>query len=267
LVIAYDAVIDGVRRKASSYVSKSVQHKKSQKLDFDTFLYQTDGGVIDTSMRVAKVDKATKTCQAGSEIIGTVELHLYVTRQLSIDHYPGKIRKYSEVRSTDRTLKSAGSTKIDPQFVMEFEENCATLEPKKQTQEQKKVDSKRPGTGPWIVFRYYYRSKRKISILFKKALLTLSSESIVDQKMEMTYDPTDKSRSAHPPRLIEMESVPQLFVGVKPANDDGDSSTRASSITPEVPSTPIKTPSRKAPTTKVRDYVLVGAVLYFERFT
>jgi hypothetical protein len=250
LVIAYDAVIDGVRRKASSYVSKSVQHKKSQKLDFDTFLYQTDGGVIDTSMRVAKVDKATKTCQAGSEIIGTVELHLYVTRQLSIDHYPGKIRKYSEVRSTDRTLKSAGSTKIDPQFVMEFEENCATLEPKKQTQEQKKVDS-----------------KRKISILFKKALLTLSSESIVDQKMEMTYDPTDKSRSAHPPRLIEMESVPQLFVGVKPANDDGDSSTRASSITPEVPSTPIKTPSRKAPTTKVRDYVLVGAVLYFERFT
>jgi hypothetical protein len=166
LVIAYDAVIDGVRRKASSYVSKSVQLKKSQKLDFDTFLYQTDDGVIDTSMRVAKIDKATKTCQDGSEIIGTIELRLYVTRQLSIDHYPEKPRKYSEVRSPDMTLKSTGSAKIGPQFVMEFEENCATLEPKKQTQEQKKVDSKRPGTGPWAVFRFYYRSKRKITIWF-----------------------------------------------------------------------------------------------------
>jgi hypothetical protein len=85
--------------------------------------------------------------------------------------------------------------------------------------------------------------------------------------MEMTYDPTDKSKSAHSPRLLEMESVPQLFVGTKPANNDGDSSTRASSIPPEVPSTPVKTPSRKAPTMKVRDYVLVRGVPYFERFT
>jgi hypothetical protein len=168
LVIAYDAVIDGVRRKASSCVAKKVHSKKSQKLDLDTFLCQTDNGVIDTIMRVAKIDKAAKTCQDGPEIIGAIELHLYVTRQLNIDHHPSSIQNYSDISSSDTTLKSTGSSKIHPQFVMKFEENCATLEPKKQTQEQRRIDSKRPGTGPWVVFRYYYRSKRKISHLVHK---------------------------------------------------------------------------------------------------
>jgi hypothetical protein len=239
-------------------VGKWVQFRKHLKFDFDTFLYQSDDAVLDTSMRVAKIDKTVETCRDGPEIVGSLELHLHVTRQLSIEHDLSNIRRYSEVDcSTDETVKNTGSAKIDPQFVMEFEKNCAALERRKLIQEQKRTESKRPGRGPWVVFRYYYRSKRKITILFKKTILTLGSESIVDQKMEMTYDPTIKSKSAPPPRLLEMEPVPDLPPGVKPANNDGDSSTRASSVPPDVPCTPSKTPSKKVSTPKVRGYVLV----------
>jgi hypothetical protein len=146
-----------------------VQAIKKRKFDFDTFLYQVSDGVIDTSIRVAQLGKTVDLHADGSEIVGAIELRLHFTRQFDVEHDLGKIRRYNEAgRSTDEGVKSAGSTKIDPQFIMEFEKNCAPLEKRKVTQEQKKIDAKRPGTMPWVVFRYYYRSKGKSIVICKK---------------------------------------------------------------------------------------------------
>ena len=149
MVVTYDAVIDGVCRKTNSCAAKKVQLKKNLKLDFDTFLYQSNSGILDTSMRVAKIDKTTNTSKDGPEVIGTIELHLHVTRQLSIEHDSGSIHKYNDVDChTDDLLKNTGAAKINTQFVMAFEENGTSVDKRKMVQEQKKMESKRSGTGP-----------------------------------------------------------------------------------------------------------------------
>ena len=161
MIIAYDAVIDGMYRKASSYVAKTVHHQKNKKVDAEAFLYKIEQGIVDTDMLVAPISGVTATQGEAAETIGTMELRLYITRQLGVSYTLGSIEKYSNTSGNieDEDLRSASYKLIPPTLQMTFEKNSAPLEKSKVSREQRKMDSRRPGTEPWAIFRFHYRNK------------------------------------------------------------------------------------------------------------
>lgn len=67
-------------------------------------------------------------------------------------------------------------------------------------------------------------------------------ESILERGMPLTFDAEDKAFAKIDPHALELEPVPMLMIGSKPASkNDADSSVRTSSPAPSnTPSTPIK---------------------------
>lgn len=163
LVIAYDAVVDGVYRKASSYVAKNVQLQKSKKIDTETFLCKTQEGVVDTDMTVAPLEAGLKAKQGGwLETIGTLELRLYVTRQVDVSHALGSIKKYNSIGGNvedDDDLQPMTYRHVPPSFQMAFNHDSSTLDKGTISRQHRKFDARRPGTEPWAIFRFHYRSK------------------------------------------------------------------------------------------------------------
>ena len=159
--IAYDAVVDGVFRKTTFYNGRAVNHQKNKKLDVETFLYKTDKGIIDTAMLVAPISGVTASQSEALETIGTVELRLYITRQLGISYTIQNVKKYFAPtgNSKDAVERTALYKQIAPTYQMTFERNCAPLENRRSAREQRNMDSQRPGTEPWAIFRFHYRSK------------------------------------------------------------------------------------------------------------
>ncbi|KAF1914952.1 hypothetical protein BDU57DRAFT_308819 [Ampelomyces quisqualis] len=229
LRIAYDLVIDGVYRKAVSYGAKSVHWHRNKKLEAETFLYKIPQGIIDTQMIVAPLSGAIPSQGEATETDGTIELRVYITRQLGVDYALNDIETYHNISKDHEngSDRSASFKLVPPTFNMVFEKNSAPLEKHKSNKEFRKMVSKRPGTEPWAVFRFHYRSQ----------------EAITAQALKMTYDPTSKTQLE--PHTLDLEPVPSLFVGAKPDGDDEDDSTRTSPVAPsDVPTTPIKSASK-----------------------
>lgn len=158
-------MIDGVCRKANSYTSKSVQLQKNKKLDVESFLYQTPDGVIDTQMSVVPYAGTTNLNKDAPESIGTVEVRVYVIRQFDTEHVIDDACTYDNIKEDADCSDSVANFKdVPPQFQMVFEKNCSTLDMAKAKREKKKIHAKRPGTEPWAVFRFHYRTKGKISL-------------------------------------------------------------------------------------------------------
>ncbi|CAO2648918.1 Nn.00g098670.m01.CDS01 [Neocucurbitaria sp. VM-36] len=225
LSIAYDTVVDGVLRKANSYNAKDV-HLQRKRIDMETFLYKTDKGIIDTDMLVARLpDWIATQLNEDPETIGTMELRLYLTRQLGVSHTIGSVEKYYTTRNhiEDKTEHTTSYKQIAPTYQMRFEQNSALLEKNKTTREQRKLNAPRPGIEPWAIFRFHYRGK----------------DAIVDKYRKPTFDPLNEAKIE--PHILVLDPVPPLRAGTKPQKDDGDSSTRASSpMPPDLPSTPAK---------------------------
>ncbi|KAF1845751.1 uncharacterized protein K460DRAFT_355525 [Cucurbitaria berberidis CBS 394.84] len=231
LTIAYDAVVDGVFRKANFYAARTV-HIQKKKIDVESFLCKTDKGIIDTQMLVAPIS-ARITSQGGpqAETIGTLELRLYITRQLNVFHSVESAETYYAPTGIleDVTQQTASYKQIAPTFQMEFEQNCAPLGKLKSTREQRNMNAPRPGTEPWAIFRFHYRSK----------------DAIIEKNLKLTFDPLSKEKTN--PHTLLIDPVPPLLAGTKPHKDDGDSSTRASSpIPPDLPLTPVKGTLKKS---------------------
>jgi hypothetical protein len=160
-IIAYDAVVDGVHRKAVSHRAKSVHPHRAKKLEAETFLYKIPQGIIDTHMVVAPLSGATPSQDEATETVGTIELRLYITRQLGVDYAPAEVETYNRVGKADENGSDRPATfkLIYPTFHMAFEENSAPLDDQKSNTLLDKLDSKRPGTQPWAIFRFHYRSQ------------------------------------------------------------------------------------------------------------
>lgn len=163
IVVAYDALVDAVCRKAHFYAGKSVQVQKNKKLEFDTFLYQTLEGVIDTKMSVSPYSGSTKLDKGAEarETIGTLELRVYITRQFGSEHSPSDTRRFDSKGGLSAAAPVALYKDMEPHFQMKFEENCSILEGSKATLQKSKISKKHPGTEPWAIFRFHYRSEGK----------------------------------------------------------------------------------------------------------
>jgi hypothetical protein len=165
LTIAYDAIVDGVLRKASSYVAKSVHDQKHKRIDVESFLYKTDKGIIDTKIMVAPLSDVTTQQGDAPETIGTMEMRLYITRQFDVFHPIDDVDKYYTTKGNIEDLglneeeQVANYRPLPPTFRMMFEKNCAPLDRLKVGREQRRVTAPRPGTEPWAIFRFHYRSK------------------------------------------------------------------------------------------------------------
>lgn len=72
--------------------------------------------------------------------------------------------------------------------------------------------------------------------------------------MNLTFDATDKTYAKQEPHALELDPVPVLLLGSKPAGkNDGENSVRTSSPPPpDTPSTPTKN-SKKAQSAQVRE--------------
>jgi len=253
LVIAYDVIVDGVLRKASSYTAKSVYFQKHKKLDAKKFLYKTGEDVIDTEMLVAPISGLTVTSGEGKETIGTMELRLYVTRQLDVTHAPVRYERYDSISGKvddDEVSRSATYKLIAPTCQMDFEKNAAPLDDGEVKREHRKINLKRPGTEPWAIFRFHYRSQGNTLFLVRYATANMFIDAITEHKLGRTYDP--KSKGKIEPHTLNLEPVPPLMIGIKPLKDDGTSSTHTSSPAPDVPLTPTSA-LQKGPLAKVRD--------------
>jgi hypothetical protein len=163
LTVAYDAIVDGLLRKASSYIAKTVNVQKHKKLDVENFLYKTDKGTIDTEVLVAPLEDVTTTQSDAPETIGTLEMRLYITRQLDVFHTID-VDKYHTVKGNvevedEETEHQTSYKLLPPAFRTTFEKNCAPLECLKVNREQRRMNAPHPGTEPWAIFRFHHRSK------------------------------------------------------------------------------------------------------------
>jgi hypothetical protein len=167
-------MVDGICRKANSYAGKSVQLQKNKKLDVESFLYQTSDGVIDTQMSVAPYTGTTNLSKEAPETVGTIELRVYITRQFDVEHMTNKACTYDQIVEDSQSSASVATYKdVPPQFQMTFEKNCSILEVPKGKREKKKVHAKRPGTEPWAIFRFHYRTKGRRLLPHDRAELML----------------------------------------------------------------------------------------------
>ncbi|KAI4951096.1 hypothetical protein J4E91_003801 [Alternaria rosae] len=229
LAVAYDTIVDGVLRKAHSYVAKAVSVQTNRKIDTEKFLCKTGKDIIDTEITVAPLLDVVTTQDGGPETFGTMEHRLYITRQLGVSHI-NNVKKYYEIRSdvegdhSDDTEQKASFKLISPTLKMSLERNTAPLEGTQPSLHKRRADAKRPGSEPWAIFRFHYRSE----------------EDILDRDMVMTFDPDDKDiGEAH---ILALEPLPSLTIGAKPpSKNDGDASSRSESPMPAgTPSTPAK---------------------------
>ncbi|KAI4679201.1 uncharacterized protein J4E88_006494 [Alternaria novae-zelandiae] len=207
----YDTFVDGILRKVGSHVAKSVI-LHNRKLDTETFLYKTPKGIIDTTITVAPLEHAATVQDDAAETIGTIELRLYITRQLGDWHEIGKVKKYyahqgdMKDRDTGGIERKVGYNRIAPIFRMSFEKDTTPLEDNQPKTYQRRADAKRPA-------------------------------EILKENMSMGFDPDDKDiGEAH---TLVLEPLPPLTIGAKPlSKNDGDASSRSES--PMLPTTPAK---------------------------
>ncbi|KAF1929510.1 uncharacterized protein M421DRAFT_3981 [Didymella exigua CBS 183.55] len=227
LIVAYDCLVDGVCRKANSYAGKSVQVQKSKKLDIESFLYQMPDGVIDTEILVVPYTGKTDLNKEAPETVGTIELRVYITRQFDVEHEIDDGCTYDKIKeAVGSDIQIANYKDVPPQYHIAFKKNCCILEGRKGSAEKKKVHAKRPGKEPWAIFRFHYRTKK----------------SIEANNMDMTFDAADTAPAKQKAHTLELDSVPPLLIGSKPAGkNDGENSVRTSSpASSEAPSTPTK---------------------------
>ncbi|KAH8731446.1 hypothetical protein GQ44DRAFT_328846 [Phaeosphaeriaceae sp. PMI808] len=52
---------------------------------------------------------------------------------------------------------------VAPTYQMAFIEDATALEINKRRQEQKRMNANRPGTEPWTIFRFHYRSQETLT--------------------------------------------------------------------------------------------------------
>ncbi|CAN9391309.1 unnamed protein product [Alternaria sp. RS040] len=233
LAVAWDTIVDGVLRKANSYTARAVSFQNKRKMDTVKFLYKTTKGIIDTDITVVPLPGFATTQNNDPETIGTLELRVYITRQLGTWHDIGEVEKYFTVggsigdKQTGSMEQKASYKDIPPTFGMSFETNAALLEDRQPSLQQRKVDAKRPDTEPWAIFRFHYRSQ----------------EDILKREMEMTHDPNSKEKPK--PHTLFLNPVPPLLLGEKSCKNDGDASSRSSSPSLMPPSKP-STPARSA---------------------
>jgi hypothetical protein len=177
--IAYDAVVDGVYRKAGSYVSRAVHDLKNRRFDMDQFLCRTPKGILDTDMLVAPISREIATRGESVETVGTMELHLYVARQQDVTCTLSGVKRYYSTTGNIEDSESGQNTfkLIAPTFQMSFEQNSAPLDHAKLGREQRKMDARRPGTEPWAIFRFHYRRKGRFpQMTFHRLKLTITQK-------------------------------------------------------------------------------------------
>lgn len=158
----HDAIVDGVLRKSSWTVAKSVRPQTNKKLDTEKFLFRTEGGTIDSEMTVASLSDVVSTQADMQATVGTMELRLYVTRQLSVFHAVYDNRNYyksSKESTEDGAEKFVHYKRIPPTFQLDIEKNSAPLSKPADNGHKKKMNQPRPGEEPWAIFRFHYRSK------------------------------------------------------------------------------------------------------------
>ncbi|KAH7401836.1 hypothetical protein DE146DRAFT_631127 [Phaeosphaeria sp. MPI-PUGE-AT-0046c] len=230
-VIWYDAVIDGVHRKASSYSAKTISHQKNKKLDTEKFMYMTTTtDPIETDMIVGEMSTGVViTPGEMTETIGTIELRIYITRQPSVTYTPRGIEKYDSLGNGDDEVQRAEFKAIPPTLQMTFEEDATPMEHAKINREQRKLDDERPGKEPWAIFRFHYRTM----------------ESIDERNLKLSFDPFAKRKDQPEPRVLDLEPVPPLPVTAKKDEGDAASTKTSSPAPPDTPLTSIREDSAK----------------------
>jgi hypothetical protein len=176
--VAYDTIVDGVLRKACSYVAKVVTLQNKRKIDTEKFLCKIKNGIIDTDITVAPLEDVVMVQGDGPETIGTIEHRLYITREWGVSHDIGNMKKYYAIGDNVEDER-AGDTeqkitykRIPPSHRMSLEKNTAPLEGNQPSLHQRKADAKRPGSEPWAIFRFHYRSQGQLVHTFSYMILT-----------------------------------------------------------------------------------------------
>jgi hypothetical protein len=210
---------------AGSFTAKTVSRLSKRKIDANLFLYKTDKGVIETGMHVVPLSGVNVSRRDAPETIGTIELRLYITRQLDVFHPLRDVKTFQ-----DESEQSPSYKRIAPTLQMEFEQNCAPLDKKKTSAKQRKMAALRPGTEPWAIFRFYYRTEGEATTPMSKIIANTATDEIEAARLEMT--------EVTEPHILVLDPVPNLVVGTKPQKNDVDTSNRASSsMPPNTPST------------------------------
>ena len=117
---------------------------------------------MDTKMVVASYPGQADLDKTAPETVGTLELRLSITRQFGVEHDIDEIKKYDKA-GADASTQTASYKDVPPQFHMVFEENSPTLEGSSGSRERGKINKKRPGTQPWAIFRFHYRTEGKLT--------------------------------------------------------------------------------------------------------
>lgn len=81
---------------------------------------------------------------------------------MGVTHTPKQFEKYDSISGNiedDEEPRSANYKLVPPTYQMTFEKNFAALDKLKLNRQLKLIDAKRPGTEPWAIFRFHYRSK------------------------------------------------------------------------------------------------------------
>lgn len=138
---------------------------QNRRLIVDKFLYQFKGklpGLLDTDLKVGPAPQIAPVQDIdGPETIGTIELRLFVLRAFSESHEIKDILSYDMAATPgeDDNPTRIAYKGIPQDYIMTFHKDCTPLARGKACSFQKKMEEKRPGKKPWMIFRFHYRSK------------------------------------------------------------------------------------------------------------
>ncbi|KAF2281026.1 uncharacterized protein EI97DRAFT_18651 [Westerdykella ornata] len=212
-----DIYIDGVYRKAVTFNGKTVTFQKSRDLGSHTYLFKLpDDTLVDSEVMVERVNINAE--EKSSLSIGTIEIRVWVLRRAGDETKFSPPRTFDTCEGTGRTTLPVGYKTIRPELAMSFDENNSPLLSHLVSRQRKLLSASRPGTEPWAIFRFHYRSQ----------------DQIEEAGMKRTFAHSMKKKP--PPVTLKIQELPPLDVKPKVGQPGGNGGTpsRQSSVAPSV---------------------------------
>lgn len=142
------------------FIGKAVS-RANRSIGSDGFFYRTEHGTVESKLVVKPIYSDLDFDTNAPITIGTIEIRVYLLRRFD-EEQSIQMQKFHEcVDEGHDTAKPVGYNSIKPDYAMTFEKDLGEIELRIRNKAQKAMNTVRPGTAPWAIFRFHYRDRSK----------------------------------------------------------------------------------------------------------
>lgn len=164
--IQFDLVVDGVLRNSEKTTRKT--EKKERKPErFDRGFYaQSKTSIVQAEMEIKALDvSAYPSVQVdGKDSVGTIEVRISVLRDEHEErHKLDDVRSFETIMDWKEAHRTPSYSKVRPVQQVDLVPSDQQPTKTQMTKLRLRSSGHRPGSKPWVVFRFYYRTNDAIT--------------------------------------------------------------------------------------------------------